>query len=102
MADQKGKNKGLGDAIHEAVLKSAAILPSSLSEPILQAAQGCGACAKRREWLNKAWRWSQSDNAAESYILSQELLKEGRSLDWASNQAKGKENNGKEEVKGQQ
>lgn len=32
----------------------------------------CGGCAKRREWLNRMWRWSQAEDPVNAYIISQE------------------------------
>jgi len=53
---------GLGDAVH-ALAHSLGI-------------RECGGCAKRREWLNRMWRWSQAADPVSAYIISQENTKQ--------------------------
>jgi hypothetical protein len=56
--DRQNAVHGLGDAVH-ALTHSLGI-------------RECGGCAKRREWLNRMWRWSQAPDPVSAYIIGQE------------------------------
>jgi hypothetical protein len=56
--DRQNAVHGLGDAV-SAITHSLGI-------------RECGGCAKRREWLNRMWQWSQAEDPVQAYIISQE------------------------------
>jgi hypothetical protein len=56
--DPQNAVRGLGDAV------SALTHSMGIKE--------CGGCARRREWLNRMWRWSQAEDPVNAYIISQE------------------------------